>query len=161
MKNNPGFWRMIATCAGFLLTAACDEAGAPAPATAKNGSEEDSSGETAMTKSRDTPATPDWAKWTCDATGRIDLLDGKTIEELQIEFGPASIAAEFPLSERQDEFHISLQNKYPLSKSGNEKTLVKEMTWTGPACKITVWLDQQDGKWRTFDSLIYSVNSEF
>lgn len=106
-------------------------------------------------------ARPDWSALICDAPRPLADVHDLTEAGLETRFGPAEAQEVFALGDRQDEFHISLQNKYPLADKQNARVQIKEMTWTGPACKITVWLDQQGDGWRTFDSLIYSKESEF
>lgn len=106
-------------------------------------------------------AGPDWSTLTCTAPQPLVDSHGLTEAGLEKRFGPAEAQEIFAMGDRQDEFHISLQNKYPLTDKQNAQVQIKEMTWTGPACKITVWLDQQADGWRTFDSLVYSKESEF
>jgi hypothetical protein len=141
---------IIPLAAGIVLLASCEN-----PATSTE------HGETMMAKSVDTAKTPDWSKYNCETPQRLDQLDGLTLNQLKAAFGVAASDENFALGNRMDEFHVSLQNKYPLSRAGNEKTNIRELTWIGPKCKITAWLDKQGNSWRTFDSLIYSVNSEF
>jgi hypothetical protein len=106
-------------------------------------------------------AKPDWDTLSCTSPSPIEGVQGLTDAALTEKFGVPSRDEMFALADRPDEFHVSLQNKYPLSKKSNGRVQIKEMTWTGPKCSLTIWLDKQQGSWRTFDSLIYSKEAEF
>jgi hypothetical protein len=153
--------RSIFSATTILILAACG-AQETTGSQAQAGHEEFAkSGDVKMTVSKDASAKPDWTKLTCDSPSSLSEINGLTEVNLESTFGPSQTSEIFALGDKQDEFHISLQNKYPLSKKGNKLIQIKEMTWIGPKCKITVWLDQQGTGWRTFDSLIYSKESEF
>ncbi len=103
----------------------------------------------------------DWRCWPCSPPGPVVGIAGLTKQQLIDKFGKGFASETFALGDKRDEFHVGLQNKYPLAKKENASIQITEMTWTGPGCKITVWLDMQSGALHAFDSLIYDKDAEF
>jgi hypothetical protein len=103
----------------------------------------------------------DWASGPCDGVTRVDGLVGRTDAQIVETLGEPERRETFRLGERPDEFHISLQNFYPLSEPANAKVQVQELTWTKGKCRLTVWLHNKGGNWVGLDSIRYSTEAEF
>ncbi len=103
----------------------------------------------------------DWQSWPCSPPGPVVGIAGLTKQQLIDKFGKGFASETFALGDKRDEFHVGLQNKYPLAKKENASIKITEMTWAGTGCKITVWLDMQNGALHAFDSLIYNKDAEF
>jgi hypothetical protein len=103
----------------------------------------------------------DWASGKCVGTERLAGLDGKTAKELEVTLGEPTRKSSFRMSEKQDEFHITLQNHYPLKKRQNAKIEIQEWTWEVRDCRLTVWLHKPDADWLALENLRYNAETEF
>jgi hypothetical protein len=103
----------------------------------------------------------EWAKGPCASTSQLPELKGLTAEEVTARLGEAERKESFLLGERQDEFHVVLQNTFPLSKRGNRKLPIQEWTWTKGTCRLTVWLHEEKGVWKSFENSRYPAAAEF
>ena len=103
-------------------------------------------------------------KWAVVPCTRVEALPGlKGLGEGEIEslFGRAQAQSSFLLGERLDEFHIVLQNTYPLSKPKNRELPVREWTWSKGDCKLTVWFHEVNKTWSVFENSRYPASAEF
>jgi len=114
-----------------------------------------------MTAKDTKPVKLDWAKGPCEGVDRIPALNGLTAEEVTARLGPSGTQQSFLMGERQDEFHIVLQNTYPLSKPANHKVAIREWTWTQGSCRLTVWFHKVKDVWKSFENSRYSSKAEF
>jgi len=95
----------------------------------------------------------DWSGGSCDTVNRLPELLGLGVAELVKRLGPPEHKELFRLSERQDEFHIELQNTYPLTVPENANLELQEWSWSQGDCRLTVWLHRVEGAWRSFDNV--------
>lgn len=102
-----------------------------------------------------------WAKQACTRPEALAGLAGRSEAELEKLLGAADQKDAFLMGERTDEFHITLQNTYPLTKASNKQVAVHELTWKRGSCKLTVWLHQIEKEWRVFENSRYSATAEF
>jgi hypothetical protein len=106
-------------------------------------------------------AARDWAAGDCTDVTRLSGLDGQSDTELDRMFGAPARKVTFRLGEKPDEFHVSLQNHYPLSVAGNAKVQVQEWTWENGKCRLTVWLHKPAANWVVLENLRYPSDAEF
>ena len=106
-------------------------------------------------------AAKDWAAGDCTDVTRLSGLDGQSDTELDRMFGAPARKETFRLGEKPDEFHVSLQNHYPLSVAGNAKVQVQEWTWENGKCRLTVWLHKPAANWVVLENLRYPSDAEF
>jgi hypothetical protein len=152
--------RCVLSCVFFAL-AACDSAQLRETQATVDQSAPKLTGEKRMNAPSENVALLDWQSPACTSAEKIIGLDGLTDTTLAAKLGAVHEVATFAMADKQDEFHIGLQNKYPLTKKTNAAIQIREMTWLGKTCKLTVWLDQQDNVWHAFDNLRYSTDTEF
>ena len=103
----------------------------------------------------------DWATGKCDGITRVEGLNGQTDARITEALGEPERKEIFRLGERPDEFHISLQNHYPLKNTLNLNVEVQEWTWTKGPCRLTVWLHRKNGNWTGFENIRYPTAAEF
>ena len=103
----------------------------------------------------------DWAGDGCDHADRLSNLAALSTDQVEQRLGPPLRRESFRLGERQDEFHIGLQNTYPLAKPENAEVELQEWTWTAEDCRLTVWFHRVDGNWKTFENLRWHRTAEF
>jgi hypothetical protein len=133
-------------------------AGSVAPASAQQGP----GGATKPKYSgRQVMAARDWAAGDCTDVTRLSGLDGQSDTELDRMFGAPARKEAFRLGEKPDEFHVSLQNHYPLSVAANAKVQVQEWTWENGKCRLTVWLHKPAATWVVLENLRYPSDAEF
>lgn len=114
-----------------------------------------------MNSADNTLANDGWAKKPCTRPEALPGLAGRSEGEVEKLLGAPDQKHAFLMGERTDEFHITLQNTYPLTKAANRQVAVREMTWKRGACKLTVWLHEADKTWRVFENSRYSATAEF
>ena len=102
-----------------------------------------------------------WAKKPCTRPETLPDLSGRSEADVEKLLGTPDQKDAFLMEERTDEFHITLQNTYPLTKAANKQVAIREMTWKRDACKLTVWLHQAETGWRVFENSRYSATAEF
>lgn len=102
-----------------------------------------------------------WSAGSCTGIDHLKELDGLTGEKLEETLGTAGKKDSFLRGERQEEFHVLLENTYPLKKEGNAEVPLREWTWTEGKCKLTVWLHQVNGQWTAFENSRYSATAQF
>jgi hypothetical protein len=102
-----------------------------------------------------------WANGPCTSIDRVGELIGLTTAEIETILGRPERKEEFLLGDRPDEFHIVLQNTYPLTKAQNAKVKIEEWTWTSGPCRLTVWFHHERETWKSFESSRYSSTAEF
>ncbi len=102
-----------------------------------------------------------WAKSPCTGIVHLPELDRLTPAELEAQLGAPRNKESFPRGERQDEFHVLLENFYPLKKAGNRDVPLQEWTWTEKDCQLTVWLHEVSGRWISFVNSRYSASADF
>ena len=102
-----------------------------------------------------------WASGSCGETRQLleVLRIGST--ELERNLGEPERRETFRLGSRQDEFHVQLQNTYPLSVPENADVELAEWTWSEGECRLTVWLHRREQGWQSFDSLVWNEDAEF
>ena len=103
----------------------------------------------------------DWASGKCEGITRVDGLDGQTDSQIAKLLGEPERKETFRLSDRPDEFHITLQNHYPLSRAANRDVQMQEWTWTKGQCRLTVWLHKKNAVWVGLENIRYSTDAEF
>lgn len=103
----------------------------------------------------------DWSGDSCDTVSRLPKLLGLGVAELERRVGPPDHKESFRLGERQHEFHIALQNTYPLTIPENANLELQEWSWSGGDCRLTVWLHRVQGAWRSFDNVRWHWATEF
>jgi hypothetical protein len=106
-------------------------------------------------------ATKDWANGDCTDVTRLTGIEGRSDAELSETFGAPARKETFRLGERQDEFHITLQNHYPLSVAANAKIELQEWTWEKGKCRLTVWLHKPAATWVAVENIRYPADAEF
>ena len=106
-------------------------------------------------------ATSSWAERECTTSSSFPALVGRTAPELHEALGPPSRSEGFSLAERDDEFHIALQNTYPLSNPANASVRLEEQSWEHDNCRLTVWLHQVHGVWRALEVLRWPADADF
>jgi hypothetical protein len=106
-------------------------------------------------------ATKDWAASDCTDVTKLTGLDGQTDAALGEMLGAPSRKDTFLLGERQDEFHVALQNHYPLTVAANAAVQLQEWTWEKGACRLTVWLHKPAASWVALENLRYPADAEF
>ncbi|MCC6341312.1 MAG: hypothetical protein IT166_03880 [Bryobacterales bacterium] len=102
-----------------------------------------------------------WAKSPCTGIVHLPELDRLTPAELEEQLGAPRKKEPFLRGERQDEFHVVLENFYPLTKAGNRDVPLREWTWTEKDCQLTVWLHKVSGRWISFVNSRYSATADF
>lgn len=65
------------------------------------------------------------------------------------------------LEERVAEFHIALQNTYPMTEPQNARVQIQELTWVNADCRLTLWFHLRDGAWQAFENLRWPRDAEF
>ncbi len=113
------------------------------------------------TTERLTAMTKNWASGKCTGTERLAGLDGRTEAQLRDTLGEPTRTSSFRLGDKQDEFHIALQNHYPLKKPENAKVELREWTWQSHDCRLTVWLHKAGADWVALENLRYNAETEF
>lgn len=106
-------------------------------------------------------ATKDWADGECTGVTRLSGLEGQPEIKLSEMFGAPARKETFLLRERQDEFHVTLQNHYPLSVAANAAVQLQEWTWEKNGCRLTIWLHKPAGSWVTLENIRYPGDAEF
>jgi hypothetical protein len=106
-------------------------------------------------------AVNDWTAGHCAGSTQLSGLDGRADTELDRMFGAPSRKETFRLGDRQGEFHVSLQNHYPLTVTNNAEVLLQEWTWERGKCRLTIWLHKPGPAWITLENLRYPVGAEF
>jgi hypothetical protein len=84
-----------------------------------------------------------------------------TQEQARVRLGPPTIKESFRMEERQDEFHIELENTYPLTDPRNRTVPIDEWTWFSGDCRFTIWFHQTNGVWHALDNAIWHKNTAF
>jgi hypothetical protein len=102
-----------------------------------------------------------WTLPRCDQVGPLPNLKDLEMSEAHSRFGVPTSQESFQLGERRDEFHITLQNTYPLSDPKNASVQVREQTWAHGDCRLTLWFHLADGAWRSFEVLRWPAGAEF
>lgn len=102
-----------------------------------------------------------WAKKPCTRPETLPGLSGQSEADVEKLLGTPDQKDAFSMGERTDEFHITLQNTYPLANAANKQVAIREMTWKRGACKLTVWLHQAETGWRVFENSRYPATAEF
>jgi hypothetical protein len=69
--------------------------------------------------------------------------------------------AEFRIAERPDEFHVRLQNTYPLTTPGNGDVRIVEWGWKHERCNLTAWLHDTSAGRVVLEAAIWSDAVEF
>jgi len=103
----------------------------------------------------------DWSGGSCDTVSRLPKLLELGVVELDRRLGPPERKESFRLGERQHEFHIALQNTYPLTVPENANLVLQEWSWSQGDCRLTVWLHRVEGAWRSFENLRWHRATEF
>ncbi|HET9902599.1 MAG TPA: hypothetical protein VFQ27_02720 [Xanthobacteraceae bacterium] len=103
----------------------------------------------------------DWASGNCDGVSRVAGLDGRTAAQVAQMLGEPQNRETFRLGDRPDEFHITLQNHYPLHNPANRNVEIQEWTWAEGRCKLTVWLHRKGGEWVALENIRYAADAEF
>lgn len=141
-----------------LLTAAClvscAEEGA-AQSARRNRKQESSE------MKQDKGGKKSWAESPCTGIKRLAEYDGLTERDLEAKLGAPRAKESYLREERQDEFHVVLENVYPLKKAENRKVPLQEWTWREKDCQLTVWLHQEGGVWKSFLNSRYSATADF
>lgn len=85
---------------------------------------------------------------------------GLSEAEIKEKIGKAKQSEDFRLADRQDEFHIELQNTYPIES--NADLQIREMTWEQDnECNLTLWFHQKQNRWVVFESVLWDKTLEF
>lgn len=105
-------------------------------------------------------ATKDWAAGDCADVTRLSGLQGSD-SELARTLGEPTRKQTFRLGDKQDEFHITLQNHYPLSVPANASVEIQEWTWERANCRLTVWLHKPAAEWVALENIRYPAGAEF
>lgn len=103
----------------------------------------------------------DWATGKCEGVAHVDGLDGQSAAQIAKILGEPERKEKFRIGERPDEFHVSLQNHYPLTKAANAAVEVQEWTWTKGKCRLTAWLHMKRGDWVGLENIRYPTDAEF
>jgi len=101
---------------------------------------------------------PSWAE-ACEAPMQVDQLHGLDGATLAARLGEPERKETFRVGERQDEFHVQIQNTYPLPASADVE--IQEWTWAAGDCRLTVWLHAAGDAWTSFGSLRWPKGAEF
>jgi hypothetical protein len=102
----------------------------------------------------------DWASH-CTSLTQLPGLNGQPDIRLSQTLGTPNRKETFLLGERQGEFHVTLQNHYPLTVAANAKVELQEWTWESGTCRLTVWLHKPDTTWIAFENMKYPATAEF
>jgi hypothetical protein len=86
-------------------------------------------------------------------------LHGLTAAKLVEKLGEPASKESFRVGERQDEFHVQIQNTYRLPEAA--QVVVQEWTWLDGTCMLTVWLHDTPEGWAAFASLRWPKGAEF
>jgi hypothetical protein len=116
---------------------------------------------TSGNKQRRSTMAKDWASGKCDGVSRVDGLDGQTDAQIAQTLGEPQRKETFRLGDRPDEFHITLQNHYPLRNAANRDVQIQEWTWTEGKCRLTLWLHQKGGGWVALENIRYATDADF
>jgi hypothetical protein len=92
---------------------------------------------------------------------RVAGLDGRTGAQVAEMLGAPERKETFRLGDRPDEFHITLQNHYPLTNAANRGVEIQEWTWTEGKCRLTLWLHRKGGDWVALENIRYATDAEF
>lgn len=103
----------------------------------------------------------DWSGGSCDTVSRLPGFPELGVAELERRLGPPERKESFRLEERQHEFHIALQNTYPLTVPENANLELQEWSWSQGDCRLTVWLHRIEGEWRSFEHLRWHWATDF
>lgn len=112
-------------------------------------------------KERRSKMAKDWASGKCEGITRVEGLDGQADSQIAKLLGEPERKETFRLGDRPDEFHITLQNHYPLKNAANRDVQMQEWTWTKGACRLTVWLHKKNADWVGLENIRYSTDAEF
>lgn len=102
-----------------------------------------------------------WTTSPCTGIVHLPEFDGLASAELEAQLGVPRKKESFLRSERQDEFHVLLENVYPMKKAENREVPLQEWTWTEKDCQLTVWLHKVNGSWTSFVNSRYSAKADF
>ena len=103
----------------------------------------------------------DWADGGCDEVRELPDLAELTTEVVTRRLGEPMQQESFRMGERPDEFHIALQNTYPLNERDNADVEVMEWTWETGDCRLTVWFHQVEASWQSLSNLRWHRDTEF
>ena len=105
--------------------------------------------------------TIEWAYEPCDAPDEVPHFDGMTETEVTRLLGPPTHKDAFNMRDRPDEFHVELQNVYPLSNPANANVEIRESTWHAGECRLTVWFHRADGEWTALQNVRWDRNTDY
>jgi hypothetical protein len=103
----------------------------------------------------------DWASEGCEGVTKVSGLDGQSAERIAKLLGEPERKETFRLGERPDEFHVMLQNHYPLTKTANAMVEIQEWTWSKGDCRLTLWLHKKGTDWVGLENVRYPADAEF
>jgi hypothetical protein len=102
-----------------------------------------------------------WQPGECGAVASIRAYDGASEEQVRAALPQPLTTDEFRLGQRPDEFHVELQNYYPLSQPDNANILIHEWGWARGDCRLTLWFHDVDGVWKVVSGLEWNRQMEF
>src|SRR5262249_29525094 len=71
-----------------------------------------------------------WVKEPCTGIAHLAEFNNLSADDLEAQLGAPKKKESFRRGERQDEFHILLENTYPVKKAENKEVPLQEWTWT-------------------------------
>ncbi len=93
-----------------------------------------------------------YGKMVHEASGKINGLHGKTIEQVTTELGNPNRRMLWTIGQCCDEFRCELLNVYPPDFPGNSSVPIKELWWKYPDYTLVVWFHRKNEDWIALDT---------
>src|SRR5258708_1427871 len=81
------------------------------------------------------------------AVAKVPVLDGKTIEEVELLLGTPDTVVTISLDQVLDDFRGPLLNHYSRGKPENREVEFKELSWKRSRYTITAWFHRIGNQW--------------
>lgn len=106
-----------------------------------------------------TMAKADWAAKPCGQVEPAPTYVGRHDDAVNTMLGPPSYDEQFSLGPGMNEFRIELLNQFPLP--ANAHLQVRERTWAGEDCRLTLWAVQRADAWTVVHAIRWPAGSSF
>jgi len=103
----------------------------------------------------------EWHSMGCKEVSRLSMFIDLGVAEIKERLGLPERKESFQMGKYQDEFHIALQNTYPLTIPENMHVNIQEWNWKKGECCLTLWLHKVDDEWRSFETLLWHKDTDF
>lgn len=97
----------------------------------------------------------------CNKVSKLTDYQNLAFSQAVEKLGQPAVSDQYFLSERQGEFYVGLQNKYPLTNPENSKIRIKELIWKYSGYNVTLWFHKVNDEWVVLEALCWPADTDF